>query len=199
MHESNRKWWGICQEQYPEYFKNVENVLEVGSFNVNGSVRDYFSDITNYIGLDWRPGPCVDVVMLAHKYEPDIKFDTIISASMMEHDPFYKESITNMIRLLSERGGLFLSWGAAREGAHEVHSAPDNQFHALPVGKVFTLLESLGMYIHTFKYEANIPGAEHCSPPGSLGEVVLIAFKDKNCAKGEQEIDELVPEDRVYS
>ena len=44
-----------------------DSVLECGSYNVNGSVRDLFA-VREYIGLDWRPGPGVDVVNLVHEY-----------------------------------------------------------------------------------------------------------------------------------
>ena len=30
-----------------------------------------------YIGLDWRPGPGVDVVSLVHEYQPGRRFDTV--------------------------------------------------------------------------------------------------------------------------
>ena len=38
---------------------------------------------TEYIGLDWRPGPGVDVVGLVHEYQPGRLFDTVISTEML--------------------------------------------------------------------------------------------------------------------
>jgi SAM-dependent methyltransferase len=184
MHPANRDWWRICQEKYKPHFKDVGRVLEVGSFNVNGSVRDHFSNVATYIGVDWRPGPNVDMVVLAQDMVFDEQFNTIISASMLEHDPYWEASLTNMVKCLRDDGGLFLSWGAALNAPHELHTAPDGKFHALPAGRVIDLLRKLGMYIHDFRYEASMPSRQ-VLPAKGHGEVVLVAFKDKQYALGE--------------
>ena len=53
-----------------------------------------------YVGLDWRPGPGVDVVSLVHEYKPGRHFDTVISTEMLEHDPHWRESVQRMIELV---------------------------------------------------------------------------------------------------
>jgi len=53
-------------------------VLEVGSLNINGTVRDFF-DAEEYIGIDIGEGPGVDVVSGGHKYKSKKKFDCVIS------------------------------------------------------------------------------------------------------------------------
>jgi len=64
MHEFNRVFWATCAADYPEYFDGAGRVLEVGSMDVNGSIREYFKDIGTYIGVDWhdltslRQRPC---------------------------------------------------------------------------------------------------------------------------------------------
>ena len=72
-----RDWLGEMRRQYPEAFV-CDSVLECGSYNVNGSVRGLFV-AREYVGLDWRPGPGVDVVSLVHEYQPGRKFDTVIT------------------------------------------------------------------------------------------------------------------------
>ena len=53
-------------------------------------------------------GPGVDIVCPAQEYDaPDESYETIISCECWEHNPFYKESIQNAIRILKS-GGLFL-------------------------------------------------------------------------------------------
>ena len=94
------------KHQFPQYFKN-SRVLNIGAFNVNGGEEQYFEscDIT---GLDIGPGKGVDVICSAHKYDkPDCHFDTIISCECWEHNPFYKESVLNAIRMLKS-GGFFI-------------------------------------------------------------------------------------------
>lgn len=91
------------KNKHPNYFKNTI-VLECGSHNINGTVRNFFEDCA-YIGLDVGKGADVDVVCLAHEYDmPDETFDTVISSEMFEHDPHWNKSFKNMIRLCKKDG-----------------------------------------------------------------------------------------------
>jgi len=194
MHNSNREFWKYCESKYKSYFHGQKKVLEVGSFNVNGTVREHFQAL-EYIGVDWRPGATVDVVTLAHEMSFDHKFDVVISASMLEHDRHWDKSISQMVNHLADDGVLFLSWGAALNPPHCLETADDGGFHCLPAGKVIGLLEDLGIYIHEFHYEGlQFPNS---SRPSDMGEVCLVAFKDKAYAIGSSHIDELIPEDRA--
>lgn len=58
-------------------------VLEIGSYDVNGTVRDLFPE--PYVGLDMRDGPGVDLVMdmIDNVLEPI--FNTIVCCEMLEH------------------------------------------------------------------------------------------------------------------
>lgn len=62
-------------------------VLELGSYNVNGSVRPLLAGASAVVGLDLRAGPGVDVVADAASYLADVLFDLIISTEMLEHAP----------------------------------------------------------------------------------------------------------------
>ena len=196
MHYGNQMFWQYCAEKYRKYF-HAKRVLEVGSYNVNGTVRDYF-ECLHYVGVDWRPGPGVDVVCMAKDMQFETPFDVVISASMLEHDPTWKESIERMLDCLRSDGILLLSWGGAHNDPHELETAVDGRFHALPAGKVIGLLCELGVYIHEFRYEGNTPWIKRIFVAGgqpSMGHVCLVAFKDHRCAVGERIIDDLLPED----
>ena len=101
--------WDFCKKvknKFPDHFKNIK-VLDIGAFDVNGNEAFLFDDC-DFIGLDIGPGDGVDVVCPAQEYDaPDNSFDTIISCECWEHNPFYKESIQNAVRMLKP-GGLFL-------------------------------------------------------------------------------------------
>lgn len=184
MHEANHRFWRWCKDKYPIYFNNCK-VVELGSFNINGTVRDYFSGC-DYLGVDWRPGPCVDLVSICHEAPLDAAaYDMVISASMLEHDPHWKQSLETMIRVLKPNGGLFLSWGGGRNGEHEVATAPDCKFHALPAVNVINTLRAGGMYVAHFFYETSFMGGD--------GEVCLVAFK----CEGSVLTFNLLPEDLV--
>jgi len=135
-------------------------------------------------------------------------FDMVVSSSMLEHDPYWEKSLTKMVEVLKKNGLFIVTWGAARNLAHFLETAPDGKHHALKGELVFRLLEELGMYIHEFQYERTI-----CLESGDEGfiklknarkdkfygmsNLVLVAFKDKSYAVGERHIDPLIDEDRI--
>jgi len=105
-HGSQQSFCESMSCRYPGRFNGCK-VLEIGSLNVNGTVRDFFKGC-DYTGVDIVEGKDVDVVSLCHELEyEDGSFDTIISAECFEHDPFIKESLSNILRMLKV-GGLFV-------------------------------------------------------------------------------------------
>lgn len=106
--------------KYSSFFKKT-NVLEVGSWNVNGTVRDFFIQPVNYIGLDIAPGKDVDVVCDASKYDTNLRFDVTISCECFEHNPEWVKTFGNMIRL-TKSGGLIVMT-CATDGRPE-HGTP---------------------------------------------------------------------------
>jgi SAM-dependent methyltransferase len=81
-------------------------VLEIGSYDVNGSVREVFAAAGDYVGVDLTEGPGVDVVSFGHEYAAaDESFDAAVSGECFEHDPHWRETFTNMVRL-TRPGGL---------------------------------------------------------------------------------------------
>lgn len=106
---AHKEQWIFCDKvksKFPEKFKNTK-VLDIGSFDVNGNEKFLFEECEFY-GLDLSEGPGVDIVCPAQNYDaPDESYDTIISCECWEHNPFYRESIQNAVRILKS-GGLFL-------------------------------------------------------------------------------------------
>lgn len=162
MHQANREWWKYCEEKYNKYFHGQVDVIEFGSFNVNGTLRDHFPNPKSYIGVDWREGPCVDLVSFASEvnFDDHRKFDTVISSSMLEHDSQWQNSLANMARQLKENGIMILSWGSSKCKPHCVkHHAVDHKFHPLPAGLVIDFLsEVCELHINEFSYETRFGG-----------------------------------------
>jgi SAM-dependent methyltransferase len=112
-HKEQKDYLDRVKKEHPKAFKNVK-VLDIGSFDVNGNEAPWF-DNCDFTGLDLLPGPGVDIACPAHEYDaPNETFDTIISCECWEHNPFYKESILNAIRMLKS-GGYFI-WSCATTG-----------------------------------------------------------------------------------
>jgi SAM-dependent methyltransferase len=95
--------------------------LEVGSLDVNGSVRRLFSG--DYTGIDATKGKGVDEVMDAHAltYE-DGSFDTVVSTSMLEHDAAFWQTLPEVGRVL-RKDGIFILTSVSLN--FPVHNPPD--------------------------------------------------------------------------
>ena len=83
------------KNKFPDYFYRT-NVLEIGSLNINGTVRDFFN-AADYVGLDVGEGPGVDIVISGHEYKTEERFDCCVSCECFEHNPYWRETFTNMI------------------------------------------------------------------------------------------------------
>jgi len=141
MNEVDREVLTSLKIKYPESFKGVR-VLELGSGNVNGTVRDYFEDTKEHIGVDFRKMDCVDLV----SYAKDTKFrkshfDTLISYSMIEHDPDWKESLGNNFPFIKKGGLIFLAWGGE---SNAKHGEGYGGHHPVPLKEVKEFILSLG-------------------------------------------------------
>lgn len=91
-----------------------KRVVEVGSYNYNGSVRDAVATWgpTSYLGTDAQPGPGVDLVCPAEKL-PEVlgedAADVVISTEMLEHAEGWRGAMTGMTRILAPGGVLLLT------------------------------------------------------------------------------------------
>lgn len=91
-------------------FTSDTRVLDVGSYDLNGSFRSLFSESRcEYVGLDIESGPNVDVVlnspydwsMLQTDY-----FDVVISGNVLEHVEFPWITFSELARVLKPEGLL---------------------------------------------------------------------------------------------
>ena len=75
-------------------------VLEIGSLNINGTVRDYIQPFAEkYIGIDMQEGPGVDIVHDAAKFTKPNFFDVVVCAEVFEHTQNGKLLLRNLIRI----------------------------------------------------------------------------------------------------
>ena len=130
MHKQVMQFLSSIKEQHPALFQGTA-VLECGSLNINGTPRVFFEEPKEYVGIDWRPGPGVDVVALAHEYNdhPDGYFDVVISTEMLEHDPRWRDSICRMIQLIRPSGSLIITCAGPGRNQHEVYTSPEQGYY----------------------------------------------------------------------
>jgi SAM-dependent methyltransferase len=103
-----------------------KSVIEVGSMNVNGSLREHVMSLAplRYVGVDFMAGNGVDVVCDASFLEQRFgkaAFDVVISTEMLEHAEDWRSAILAMKSVLRLGGILLLT---ARGPGFPLHGYP---------------------------------------------------------------------------
>lgn len=107
-HPEQAEFFAAVREYYPWAFKGAR-VLEVGSLDINGTVRDLFSEC-RYTGVDLQLGPGVDLARQGQLVDfPTGEFDVTISAECLEHNPYWRETLANMLRMTRPDGLVLVS------------------------------------------------------------------------------------------
>lgn len=101
--------------------RSFASVVEIGSRNVNGTVRDVI-DAAQYLGVDVEPGPGVDLVADGATIVLPRKCDLAVSCEVLEHTPDAEAIVANMLAMV-RKGGLVLLTAACDPRAP--HSATD--------------------------------------------------------------------------
>ena len=150
MHESVMAW----VSEVVEKFELADlPTLEVGSLDVNGSVRRYFSG--PYTGLDMRQGPGVDVIGTADALPfPDESYDVVVCTEMLEHDPSPWLSLAEMGRVLRPDGHLILT---TRGNGFFEHLEPSDYWRFMPAARP-VLLALAGCDPVTLALDPQVPG-----------------------------------------
>ena len=116
-HYQQTKFIEVCKKYFPDNFRN-SNVLEVGSWNRNGSIRQKFVEC-EYTGIDVSNGPGVDLVCFGQDAEfKSNYFDSIISCECFEHNEYWIETFSNMIRMLKQGGACIITCASVGRGEH---------------------------------------------------------------------------------
>lgn len=89
-----------------------DRVLDVGSRNINGSVKDFISGYKEYIGVDMIEGKDVDLVCNGHDllkhFKPE-SFDLVLCCETLEHDNKPWLTIEAMRKLVKPGGYLLIT------------------------------------------------------------------------------------------
>jgi len=102
---------------FTDYFVN-KKVLEIGSLNINGSVRGFFSNC-GYVGVDLGYGEGVDIVCDGADLKfPTNTFDTVVSTECFEHNPRWVETFANMIRMCKSNGLVIMTCATEGRAPH---------------------------------------------------------------------------------
>ena len=151
MHESVMTW-------FREWFDTCYNmrVLEVGSRNINGSVRPLVESTKplEYIGIDIEPGPGVDRVLNAIYLTDTFPawFDVVICTETLEHARDYLTVIAQMKAVLKPGGVLYLT---TRSPGFPLHEYPGDYWR-FTKAQILTLFKN--MQIESCEDDPQTPG-----------------------------------------
>lgn len=127
MHPSVHAWFGTAVTR-----EDIEGrrVLEVGSFNVNGSVRPILIGLrpAEYHGVDASAGDGVDQVLDCTRLVDEFgagSWDVVVSTEMLEHVEDWRACVRNLIHVLVP-GGLLLV--TTRSPGFPYHPFPDDHW-----------------------------------------------------------------------
>lgn len=102
------------------------DVLEIGSLNINGQVRDLFKG--KYVGIDLTNGPGVDIQMDAMDIKKKFKggeFDMVMCLETLEHTKDPVRVVENMRWALKPGGWMIISTPSIN---HPLHDYPSDYY-----------------------------------------------------------------------
>ncbi len=113
MHPSALENCKLFFDTYSSHFIKNETVkvIEIGSQDVNGSLRSVCPTQFNYTGIDFIHGKGVDLI-LDDPYKlpfPDNSTDIILSSSCFEHSEMFWVLFLEIIRVLKPNGLFYLN------------------------------------------------------------------------------------------
>jgi SAM-dependent methyltransferase len=128
MHASAMRIAGKFLSAY--HTLSAAQILEVGSMDVNGSLRRLQPVGSTWTGVDIEDGPGVDVVVPIHSPLPfpDNYFDLVLASSVFEHDTAFWVTLEEMARVVKPTGFIYIS--APSNGM--VHRYPLDVFRFYP-------------------------------------------------------------------
>lgn len=100
--------------------KRSFTVCEIGSYDVNGTVRPLFDEVKEYTGVDVRGGRGVDVVADGAEFGEDAAYDVVVTTETLEHCEHWQEIIANAERILKPGGALIVTAAGPERGPHGV-------------------------------------------------------------------------------
>ena len=122
MHPTARSNAKLFFDTYVSHI-GAPKLLDIGSQDVNGSLRDETPPAVEYFGVDFEPGKGVDVV-LTDPYQLPFdaeSFDVVVTSSCFEHSEMFWLTFLEALRVLKPHGLLYVN-------------APSNgEFHRYPV------------------------------------------------------------------
>ena len=126
-------------------------VLEIGSRNINGTVRDHFPG-ADYVGVDLIPGPGVDIVAdVATLPTPAKLFDLCLCCEVFEHTDRWPVLLSAAYMAIRPGGRFIITCAARGRRAHSGIDGgelrPDEHYSNLRAGELAIEIEEAGFLL----------------------------------------------------
>ena len=110
MHDTAMEYGG---KFFDTYLKNTKDltIVDIGSQDVNGSLRSVAPPNNKYVGVDFVKGNGVDIVITDPYSLPfeNESVDVIVSSSCFEHSEFFWLIFNESLRILKPTGLLYIN------------------------------------------------------------------------------------------
>lgn len=118
-HPEQQAFLTTMKQLFPGCFTSSCHVLEVGSQDINGTIRSLFGEGVEYLGLDLGLAQGVDWTIPGELIElPDGWADTCISTECFEHAHSWDKILLNMIRITKPQGLLIVTVAGDERATH---------------------------------------------------------------------------------
>lgn len=126
MHDKAFQWVQCVAWSCP---RPLASVLELGSLEVNGSVKEIFTaakpDVGGiYIGVDLQSGPGVHIVGDAATVDLGRQFDAVVCCEVLEHATNPVGIVRNGLRHLGPQGVFIMTAAGPEREPHSVDGGP---------------------------------------------------------------------------
>ena len=160
-HREQQLFVQAVKASFPSFFKGGR-IVEIGSLDINGTVRGFFEQPTEYIGVDLGPGRGVDVVCEGQDYDGDANsFDVAISVECFEHNPHWQATFLNMVRMVRDEGLVVMTCATTGRPEHGT-SRSDAGSSPLTVSKGWEYYKNLTEADFRAAFELDGMFSEYC-------------------------------------
>ncbi len=121
MHIAARQF---VEQAVATYGTVTGDVVEFGSRDANGGVRDLFKQARSYVGIDAHAGVGVDLVQDAGRWRPTHGYACVISTETFEHTANWRELLRVGASALAPDGIMIITCASGRRPRHSA-TIPD--------------------------------------------------------------------------
>jgi len=125
-HPEQQEFFKRLGISFAKDFGEARRILEIGSQNINGTIRSFFPHASEYIGIDLGLADCVDWVVPGELLElPDGWADITISTECFEHCEAWENVFKNMLRMTRPGGLVVFTCASTGRSTHGTIDSAD--------------------------------------------------------------------------